>query len=414
MNRRHPRTRRAAVGSLALGLALTGCAGGEGNSADEESSKPSATPHGYVEGAEEAAEQQSRLVLADAGTGKVRVLDLVEDETHTVGSVQDPESLHTDGRFAYANSPAQSRVFDSGAWMVDHGDHVHYYRAEIEEIGAVRGKRPEHVHSSTALTAVTFGDGTAKLLDRKKLEDGDIDATATLDDADGGPVVPYGRHALTPRKASGGQTVVEARDRRGKRETVLDEECEDLRGAAVTRSGVVFGCADGALLVSERKGELAGEKIEFEESVSSEERPRSFRHRSMSTTLTARAGDRGIWVLDVADRSWKLLETGPAVAVNTAGEGTPVLALTESGVLKGYDPESGRETASRKLLAESPGAGSDGGGGAKPVIEVDTSRAYVNDPSAKKIHEIDYNDGLRTARSFSPGLSPTHMVETGR
>lgn len=50
----------------------------------------------------------------------------------------------------------------------------------------------------------------------------------------------------------------------------------------------------------------------------------------------------------------------------------------------------------------------------RPVIEVDRSRAYVNDPESKKVFEIDYNDGLRIARSFDLDIRPVLMAETGR
>ena len=65
----------------------------------------------------------------------------------------------------------------------------------------------------------------------------------------------------------------------------------------------------------------------------------------------------------------------------------------------------GRGSHRKELLPE--GAGS-------AVIEVDTTRAYVNDAAARKVYEIDYNDKLRLARTFSLGFAPTYMVETGR
>jgi hypothetical protein len=48
------------------------------------------------------------------------------------------------------------------------------------------------------------------------------------------------------------------------------------------------------------------------------------------------------------------------------------------------------------------------------VIEIDATRAYVNDATAGVIHEIDYNDNLRVARTFTLDSTPTFMVETGR
>ncbi|GAA2069036.1 lipoprotein [Streptomyces albiaxialis] len=416
--------------ALTLGLLLAGCAedGDGGTDGGKDGKKPPASakkPHGYVPGAEEAAEQQSRLVLgdSDSGSGDVVVLDLIDEKTRPLGRMGEDAELVTDGRFAYAGSGGGARVFDSGAWMVDHGDHVHYYRAEPKDVGRVKGDEPRHVYSSASLTALTLADGTARIVDHARLEKGSVRVTATLDDAGRGPVVPLGENVLVPVEGAeesggsgkgGGDTVVEVRDGKGERTTTLGEKCPGLRGAAVTRAGVVYGCADGALFVTERKGKVHAERIPFGRKVPDGERPRAFHHRSQGTTLTATAGDKGVWVLDVAEREWKLIETGPVEAVNSAGEGTPLLALHGDGTLKAYElsggKKDGEEIASRKVLAGKSRAKDV----ARSVIEVDASRAYVNDTAAKKVYEIDYNDGLRKARSFSLDLTPSQMVETGR
>ncbi|MFD7662105.1 hypothetical protein [Streptomyces sp. NPDC059788] len=396
--------------SLALGLLLTGCSGGGGGAGEQSDKKPSASsaPHGYIEGAQETAEQQSRLVLADGASGALKVLDLIDGKTRPLGKANGSR-LVTDGRFAYAASDTGAHIFDSGAWMVDHGDHVHYYRATMREVGALRGNKPQHIYSSPSSTAVTFADGKARLLDHARMEKGDIGTTVTIEDADAGPVVPFKENVLVPTGGPGDETVVEVRDRKGNKKSALKAKCAQLRGAAVTRTGVVFGCADGALFVSEKNGEARGEKIPFGQSVPDGERPASFRHRSLGSTLTATAGDRGVWVLNVPEREWKLVETGPVTAVNSAGEGAPLLALKDTGVLEAYDVSSGKKIAGRKLVSRMPDAKE-----ARPVIEVDAGRAYVNDVADKKIHEIDFNDDLREARSFSVDFAPSAMVETGR
>lgn len=407
----HKKSATASAATLALGLLLLGCTdseqGAEGKG--EGKSTSSSKPHGYIAGAQEAAEQQSRLVLGDSASGTTQALDLIQEKTKPLGRMPKGARLLTDGRFAYAASGGGAKVFDSGAWMVDHGDHVHYYRAKMREVGTVRGKKPEHVHSSPSLTALTFADGKTRLLDHAQLEKGLIKTTATLDRAAAGPVVPLKDEALVPAAGPGGKTVVEVRDRHGRKKTTLPEKCPDLRGAAVTRTGAVFGCADGALFVSEKKGRPHGEKIPFGRKVPDKERPASFQHRSLGSTLTAKAGKRGVWVLDVPHREWKLVETGPVTAVNSAGEGTPLLTLDGSGTLTSYETSSGKRIAGKKLLSRKSV-----GNAPQPVIEVDANRAYVNDASAKKIYEIDYNDDLRKARSFSQDSVPSVMVETGR
>ncbi|MBK3585177.1 hypothetical protein JHN49_16115, partial [Streptomyces sp. MBT57] len=137
-----------------------------------------------------------------------------------------------------------------------------------------------------------------------------------------------------------------------------------------------------------------------------------FRNRPGSDPPTALAGDDAIWVLDVAERTWKRVDTGPVVAVNTAGEGSPLLVLETEGALHAYDIATGKQTARTKPLLT---AGKrDDLDGNDPVIEVDRSRAYVNDPEGKRVFEIDYSDGLRIARSFDLDVKPVLMVEAGR
>ncbi|MFD0473873.1 hypothetical protein ACFQ0B_40720 [Nonomuraea thailandensis] len=164
----------------------------------------------------------------------------------------------------------------------------------------------------------------------------------------------------------------------------------------------MFGCADGALLVTGRDGAFESVKIRYPRGVGKGERARAFRHRPGSSTLAAEAGERGVWVLDVTGRTWRLLETGPVVAVNATGDDTPVLSLTGDGALRAHDPVTGEETARTRLPAGATG------------IQVDTSRAYVNDPAGRAVHEIDYNDDLRRARTLRPGLAPAYLTETGR
>jgi hypothetical protein len=371
---------RAAV--LALVAAVAVACGAPPEPAEE-------PPHGYVAGAEETAEAQPRLVVA--GDGVVRVLDLVTEEVQEVARV-DATSLAGDGRYAYAGTADGSvRVVDSGSWMVDHGDHVHYYRAAAREVGTVPGREPA-VHGDPAVTALA--DGSVRLLDRARLDGGAVAELATIPGR--GPAVPFGGHVLVAAEQ------VAVHDRAGAQVATIAEPCPQPEGATATRRGVVFGCADGALLVTGSGGAFRGEKIPNPRA--DVERAREFHHRPGSTTLTATAGGTGIWVLDVGQRSWTLHETGPVVAVDTAGAGTPLLTLTADGVLHALDPVSGAELARNPLLAAAAGA----------TIEVDTSRAYVNDPATGVIHEIDYGDALRVARTFDLGGAVTHMVETGR
>ncbi|MEZ3179560.1 hypothetical protein KYY02_12975 [Streptomyces pimonensis] len=398
----------------ALALLATSCAGQDGvASPPGEGPSTSATPHGHVEGAQEAAEQQSRLLLNDPETGDTRVLDLITGKAHEVSRTTGVSELTTDGRFGYLHTTSGTRVLDGGAWTVDHGDHVHYYRAAIRDAGRIPAGAGARVRSDAAVTAVTGGDGRAALYRRNELEKGEVGDPCTLPGTHESAVVPYAEHLIALTAEEGEATKAVVRDRKGKRVASPEAECENPRGDAVTRRGVVFGCADGALLISEDDGGFTAEKIPYGADVPARERASSFHHRAGSDTLTARAGRRAVWVLDVTERTWTRVRTGPVVAVNTAGEGSPLLVLQDDGALHGYDIATGKQVSrTERLLTDAPGTRTDGTAG--PAIEVDRSRAYLNDPAGDRVYEIDYNDNLRVARTFDLDMEPTLMAETGR
>ncbi|MGW6538179.1 hypothetical protein ACWGBV_08725 [Streptomyces sp. NPDC055051] len=413
--RTHPTSLIPAL--LAVTLLATGCAGQGGPEPTSADASPSALPHGHVEGATEAAEQQPRLVLGDTERGDTRVLDLVTGAVHSTARRPGVTGLTTDGRFGYLHAADGTHVLDSGAWTVDHGDHAHHYRARIRDIGELpadpgteAGANPD-VRGDAGVTVVTGVGGTAGVHPRADLEKGMIGTPAELPGTFAAPVVPYAEHLIALTPDGDGPADVVVLDRSGRRVASLPQKCEDPSGDAVTRRGVVLGCADGALLVHEVDGTFAADRIPYGEDVPKARRATDFRHRAGSSVLTAPAGKTAVWVLDVTERAWTRVETGPVVAANTAGEGAPLLVLETDGALHGYDIAAGEETAvTAPLLTDLPEAGT----GGTPVIEVDRSRAYVNDPEGRRVHEIDYSDDLRVARTFDLGIRPDLMVETGR
>ncbi|MBF6424273.1 metal ABC transporter permease [Nocardia cyriacigeorgica] len=376
--------------ALALAFPLVGCGAGT------EPAPAEPTPHGYVAGAEETAEAQPRLVVAERGSGAVRVVDLITEEVTELGSVDGVSAIAGDGRYAYLSAQGSTWVVDSGSWMVDHGDHVHYYRAAARELGQLGAAAVTGAYSDKSVATV-IGDAGTTVVDRTALDEGSV---RELDALAGAIGVPYAGRLVV---ASSGR--IEVRSRDGAEVTALDTPCPNPRGQALTRRGVVIGCADGAVLVAEQDSRFTATKI----SDGMGEPADAFFHRPGSTTLVTRSGPDAVAVLEVSSRRWSRISTGPVVATNTAGAGTPIMVLTADGVLHGYDPVSGAEIARTTVLATplAPGAPA-------PVIVVDSNRAYVNDPAARVVHEIDYNDNLRIARTFTLDIAPDLMVETGR
>ncbi|MFD3707053.1 zinc ABC transporter permease AztB [Nocardia sp. NPDC058658] len=428
----------ASVAALAA-LPLVGCASAEEPAVVEE------TPHGYVAGAEEMSEAQTRLVVADAG-GAVRVIDLLTEKVTSIDTGA-PESVPVqprpggagsadqsptggdrrvptvaaagDGRFAYLSSGASVRVVDSGGWTVDHDDHRHYYQAPVRDIGVVGvgstspgtdsgyaggasgsgdsgiGSGVAGAYSDPAVASVVLESGATILFDRPTLDGGAAKEQRRVE----GIALPYAERIVV----ADGSGRVEVLGRDGAAGQVQNATCPQPKGQAVTRRGVVFGCADGALVVAEREGEFVAEKIPYPAPTS--DRASAFTHRPGSTTLTALAGRDGVWTLDIRKKTWTRTAIVDPVAVNTAGEGSSLLVLTRDGILHAIDPVSGAETA-QLAVSSGPVEG-------QPVIRVDPDRAYVNDIRGRKVHEIAYNDNLRVARTFELDIAPSLMVETG-
>ncbi|WP_280401119.1 zinc ABC transporter permease AztB [Nocardia carnea] len=363
------------------------------------STEPAAetAPHGYVEGAEESASAQPRLVVADRDSGDVRLLDLVTEEVTELDPVPGVTRIAGDGRYAYLAAGDATTVVDSGSWVVDHGDHVHYYRAQPRRVGVVAGG-VRSAYSDPVVAAAALDSGSTVTADRAALDDGELRTGPVVD----GIAVPYGGHLLV---AAPGAARIEIRSRTGEPVETLAPECRGPGGYTVTRRGAVFSCADGALLVTERDDRFTAEKLPYPAGTTGS--VTDFFHRPGSDVLVA-VRDSRVLVLDIARRTWRPIETGPVTAATTAGADTAILALTPDGVLHAYDPDTGAETARNHVLPAPVDPA------AAPVLLVDSERAYLNDPARREVHEIDYADDLRVARTFPFDIDPDLMVETGR
>jgi hypothetical protein len=407
-----PLLRGAAALALATGL-LAGCAA---------PSEPAASPtpsdaatgdgHGAVEGAAEVAEPQLQLVtLAPVGT--VASIDLLTEERADIGSIGAPTAVATDGRYAFATTDEGVEIVDSGMWTWDHVDHFHYYRGTPSILGTVPGSGRAVVSTSnsstTGSTGVFFPEtGEAVLLDVEALSQGEVRESFRLDLAPhAGLVAPLGEGGVvTVPDASGRVTAVQHRTSDGTAGETAD--CLDAAGAITTRVGLVIGCADGALLVTAEGGSPVFERIPYPDGAGAPAAT-SFANREGRPTVAGVTGKAGIWLLDTRERSWTLVPTAVPVIAASAADDEPghVLALDAEGRLRVLD-ETGAELAVTDPLVADPPA--DAGA---VQLTVDAQRAYLSSPAAGVVHEIDYADGARIARTFDTPVG-AFTVEVGR
>ncbi|MCM6764061.1 ABC transporter [Rathayibacter sp. ZW T2_19] len=392
------------LGALALGL--TACS----TDAAPPAADAAGDGHGAVSGAAELAEPRLGLTWIDP-EGAVSHLDLLDESVAELGAIGAPTAMTTDGRYLFAQTADGVEVVDSGVWTWDHVDHFHYYRADPRLLGTVEGEGEAVVATTNLSTSGGTGlffpeSGEAVLLDTEALSTGEIRESFRLDAEPGaGMVVPVGSFALVAE--GGGAVTGYTADGEP---TGLVEDCPQPAGTITTRVGAVVGCADGALLATVEGEELSIERIPYPDGATAPAAT-SFANREGRPAVAGLAGTEGIWLLDTRARSWTLLPApSPLVQVTAVDdEDDHVLALAEDGrvlVLDGADGAVLSQT--EPLVVESLAAG------LAPTLVADQQRAYLSAPAESALHEIDYADDARLARSFATATEPAFTAETGR
>jgi hypothetical protein len=386
---------------LAIG-ALAACA-----SEAPEQAVPAATSdagHGEIAGAEEVSEPPLALLSIDAD-GTVGSLDLLSGEASGIGTFGAPTALASDGRYAFATTADGLEIVDSGRWSWDHGDHFHYYLAEPAVIGTVSGSGDATVTtgalSTTGSTGVFFaGSGEAVLLDNAALADGEVEERFRLETGEAsGVVAPLEDGALV---SIGDELVYH--DSVGE-PTGAGVACDAPSGAITTRVGLVVGCADGAVLATWEGSAPVFEQIPYPADASVD-RALAFDGRKGRPTVSAVAGTQGFWLLDSRELTWQLIETETPLATVVAVDDADghVVALDTDGRVHVYAAASGEQLAVTDPLVETVGG--------TESLTVDGQRAYLSDPAAAAVYEIDYADGARIARTLETAAD--FVTEVGR
>jgi hypothetical protein len=345
---------------------------------------------------------QSTVAYATRGSSRLGLLDLASAAEKEVGLSIAAEQLTEDGRFVYVQDGGRRlEIVDSGVWTVDHTDHVHYYRKDARSLGALTFDADiRTVAGFRGLTAIGTADGQIRILDRRKLEAGEIAELTRIDSGSSTPLaVPYADELIVavgddPQEPAD-RLVTMAAD--GKRTGDL-APCQAPRGWATLRGGAIVACADGLLRIKQESGGLTAKAL------ASPRKPvpaggLGYRPRSNEAAL---AGVGGIWSVNASKATLRHLPAAghELVAAVSPADGSTVLALAKSGTLLSLDLASG------KVLAQESVPGT--------RLTIDMNRAYLPDPDAKAIHEIDYGDDLRTARTLPVAERPDLMVEVGR
>ena len=415
----NPLMSRAAPLAAAL-LTLTACSTASDDTTPTRSTGTAASAgHGAVAGAAEVAEPQLHLVSID-DRGAASMLDLLAGTRTELGAVAPAASVTTDGRYVFAADATGVDIVDSGVWTWDHVDHFHYYRSEPRTTGRVPGNGTAVIAtgllSTAGSTGVFFpGSGEAVLLDNAALAKGDIEESLRLEvGPHDGLVAPLGDGAVvTAPDGQGRAQQLRAVDADGTEIGRID--CPEAAGTITTRVGVVVGCADGAVLATTDNGGNEPELQHIAYPKGAGAGPATtFSARKGRPTVAGIGDGKGVWLLDTRERSWQLVETTtPVVAAAAVDDAaTHLVAVGDDGTVQVYDASTGRRTGMTEPVLASTLQDPDLAPGV--TLTVDAQRAYVNAAADGVVHEIDYADGARLARTLEPSTRPVHVAETGR
>lgn len=404
------RTWVVAVGVVAL--AVAGCSSEEPAEQPEAGAAQPGSDLAAEAGSTETEGPEPRLVIADAHSGRIEVIDLATEESVHTFDVGNPSSITTiNGRYIVATDDDEAHVLDPGSWSIDHGDHSHSYTKDPTEIGDLNGDRPAHVIAGDRKVAVFFdGAGTADVVDFHSLSTGESAIATTIEsEPHHGIAVPLADHFLV---STGGTeenlpTNLELRDGAGAVVRPLDGQCPELHGEAAFSNYVVVACDDGVLKV-DAAADFATTKFPYPPSVTPDNRAWSFAEGSRGSLVAAPTAT-GVLVLDTKSGEWvDARTTDEALSAGVASDGKTVFSVQRDGTFRVFDAVTGAAISSAPvagIYAEDADPA--------PSIEVSGTRAYVSDPASNSVFEIDYRDGGRVARTFDLDFTPGSIGVVG-
>lgn len=397
---------RKGIPVVVLALTLAGCSSGDTSDQTTGAARPGSDLVAEA-GSTEVEGPEPRLVVADADSGRIEVIDLATgDSVHTF-DVETPSNITTiNNRYVVATDDEHARFLDPGSWTIDHGDHTHSYTKDPAEIGSLNGDKPVHVVAGDRKVAVFFdGSGSADVVDFDSLSKGDSTIAATIDsEPHHGIAVPLADHVVV---STGGTeedlpTGLELRDGTGELVRALDGTCPEMHGDAVFSNYFVVACADGVLKVN---ADFTTTEFAYP---TPGVRAWSLAHGSRGSLVAAPTAT-GVLVLDTKSGEWVDARTADeAVASGVSSDGRTVMSVQTDGTFKSFDAVTGAELSSTPVLT-APYDGDD----PSPTVEVAGTRAYVADAASNTVVEIDYRDSGRVARTFELDFSPASIGVVG-
>ncbi len=388
----------------------------------------------------EHVELTGRLLVGDADSGHVIVLDLMTEEIseldiHLPGPVS---ALYAspNHRFGYAiyrgDAGAHAvHTIDGGVYLVPHGDHEDLVVVPVSEVGlTVNDELPIHFTNGGEWSAIFHdGSGRAALLNEHEIEE--EGSAYEIPYLDAGPqhgaAVPLENDlfAVTVANPDPNDSLpigVEVRNLDD--EVVWDgsrEACPGMHGEAHNHHGSAYGCNGGVLFI-----EPHGDHFDYWLIENGEGMPEAGRVGSLwahhdaehffgyAVSVTASGfEDAGMWMIAPEEREMVQV-LSPSDGKNTVtgaygSHGEVFYALTYDGVLNAIDAADGDVIGEAQLTEPiDPGAGFDGA----PSLIIVGDTLFMSDREHKHIVAFDLGH-MEVVEEWELDITPTTLAFVG-
>ncbi len=358
----------------------------------------------FFAGTGEAAAQQKegsqtvkahRAVVADAGSSRLRVVDLETGKVLVNAELASPARLTaSEGRryvFAAQSAAGEVRVIDTGIHIDDHGDHADLEVSPPRILPPVlKGPKPSHINSGGGRIAVFFdGDGTVKVITEEGFARGDLARAETVATgvAHHGVAKPIGAALAVSTPKQGENLPIAIALHQGAAE-IQSVDCPRLHGEGKSGRFTAFGCADGIALFEETASSVTARKLAYPASLPMGRMVRNLAGANGYSMLVGDFGADGMVVIDPTRADGFTFIQLPARRIAfglDSKDGDRLFVLVEDGRLLAINPLTGATMAERAVT----GRYSIEAGIVRPRLSSAGDMVVVTDPATASIIVVD-------------------------
>ena len=400
---------------LFIAAFISGC-GGSDTKIVEREPIPIEDDHDHDHGEEMSL---GRLLISTKDQAKVSVIDINEKTVlHEVTVSEAPAALYASPNYRYGfvvqRTADRVDVIDGGLWQEDHGDHLHDYEEDpVQMLFSTNKARPTHFTGTDEQTVIFF-DGNAATATPASVG---VFTETDIADNTAGTVLEYTTHMHGAAQGRGDYLISTVRDAATTStlpdrvavyhahngyfadESIFNETCPGLHGSAQNESQIAFGCTDGVLVITQTGETFTAKKIA---------NPASFTGTTRVGTLlgdvaiddfvgiaagqffAVNTSSNTVTAINWADTS--VTPAATAIAYDFADEGELFVILDNQGKLTILNSDDWSLKARVQAITSNVTALPTGS--KFELALTPTHTAYVSDPIANQIKQIDLDKAL--------------------